>query len=61
MVETVWTNPTVMNDQQLETELSQVEATLSQLEASGGKVGELRARLWRLGISEIEDGGGRHE
>jgi hypothetical protein len=48
MVEAMWTNPTVMNDQQLETELSQVEAALSQLEANGGKVGELEARQFRL-------------
>lgn len=61
MVEAMWTNPTVMNDQQLEAELSQVEATLSELEANGGKVGELRARLWRLNAEKAFRKSGREE
>lgn len=46
--ETVWTDPATMADDQIETELAEVAVKLTELQASGSKIGELEARQWRL-------------
>lgn len=43
-----WTDPARMTDDQIETELAEVAVKLTELQASGSKIGELEARKWRL-------------
>jgi len=43
-----WADPAVMADSEIEAELGDLVAKLSEAQASGSKTGELEARQWRL-------------
>jgi hypothetical protein len=44
----VWANPADLTAEEIERELEQVEAKLSEAYANGSRVGELESRKWRL-------------